>query len=86
MSKATPIFVFQCGTNYFGLTTQADGGNLPPLSQCEAPWLPLKAVPQREAEQLAPYVRDVGEALSNLTARGYHLTHIAADGLPYRRD
>jgi hypothetical protein len=54
---------------------------MPPLSQCEGSWLPLKTVTRGESE-LAPYVHNVGDALSNLTARGYHLTHVAADGLP----
>jgi hypothetical protein len=83
MTQAALIFVFRCGNDYIGFSTHSDGANLPLLAQCHEPWTSIRAVVGREAD-LAMYVKSVDIALSNLAARGYHVTRLSQDGVSTR--
>ena len=78
MMLPTPsVFVFTCGSDYYGLSTQADGANLPGLPGCSHPWLALKVVALTE-QALKPLATDVNNAVANLKIRGYHLSRSTA--------
>jgi hypothetical protein len=76
---AQTVFVFACG-NYYGLSVQADGANLPALPGYSQQWALVQSIAMTE-RQLQPLVPNTGTAIANLTARGYHLARVLS-GLP----
>lgn len=78
------VFVFTCGPDYYGFSTQADGANLPALAQCSHQWLAFKTVAMTESD-LAPLVRDAKHALSNLKVRGFFLVRATAEVVEFPR-
>jgi hypothetical protein len=83
MNAPTTVFVFSCSNaEYNGLSTLADGANLPTLADCTHKWTAIKAVQMTELE-LKPFVKDVRTAIANLAVRGYHLTRITAEVIEF---
>ena len=78
MNAPTTVFVFSCSNaKYNGLSTLADGANLPALADCTHKWTAVRAVQMTELE-LKPFVKDIRTAIANLAACGYHLARTPA--------